>query len=132
MENQVSRKDFLIKCFGAAGIILGGSALLSSCGSGEETKPADATAPSEKPKSMVAQPGALGNCNDVTGVAPEEIKKREALQYVEKSADPAKHCNVCQLFTQPEVGSSCGGCTLFKGPVADEGSCISFAQKVAS
>ncbi|OJU24921.1 MAG: hypothetical protein BGN92_11630 [Sphingobacteriales bacterium 41-5] len=132
MENQFSRKDFLIRCFGAAGMFLGTSALLSSCGSGEETKPADAGASSEKPKSMVEQPGASGDCNDVTGVAEEEVKKREAVQYVAQSADPAKHCSVCQLYKAPEGGSACGGCTLFQGPVAADASCISFAPKVAS
>lgn len=132
MENQVSRKDFLIKCFGAAGMLIGGSALLSGCGGGEEAKPGDTTTTTtEPPKSMVApEAGASGDCNDVTGIAPEEIKKREAVQYVEKSADPAKHCNICQLYTEPPAGSTCGGCTLFKGTVAAEASCISFAPKV--
>lgn len=111
-------------------MLLGGSALLNSCGSSEETKPADSGSAAEKPKSMVEQPAASGNCNDVTGIPEEEVKKRKAVQYVDKSTDPAKHCNICQLYKAPEGGSACGGCTLFQGPVADDASCISFAPKV--
>lgn len=129
MENQVSRKDFLRQMFTAAGVFIGGSAILSSCGSGDESKPG---AGGEAPKSMVDQPTASADCNDLSGVAPEEIKKREAVQYVKVSADPAKHCKDCQLFIQPQAGESCGGCTLFKGPVELEGSCISFAPKASA
>ncbi len=129
MENQVSRKDFLRQCFTAAGVLIGGSALISSCNSGNEAKPAEGAEP---PKSMVDQPAAAADCNDLSAVAPEEIKKREAVQYVKVSADPAKHCKDCQLFIQPQAGESCGGCTLFKGPVELEGSCISFAPKASA
>lgn len=129
MENQVSRKDFLMKCLGAAGMLLGGSALVSSCNSGNDAKPADAAPASEPPKSMVEEPAAA-NCNDVTGIAPEEVKKREAVQYVDITPDPAKHCSNCQLYIEPKAGETCGGCTLFKGPVAPEAHCISWAPKV--
>lgn len=127
MENQVSRKDFLKKCFGAAGVLLGGAALVSSCNSGSESKPAETVKP---PKSMVDQPAATSACNDMSGVAPEEMKKRETLKYVEKSSDPTKHCSICQLYVAPTDGQTCGGCSLFKGPVAADASCLSFAAKV--
>jgi hypothetical protein len=134
MNNQVSRKDFLMKCFGLAGVFIGGSALLSSCNSGTDAKPADA-AGGETPKSMLGgEPPATttgGACGDLSGVAPEELKKREAVQYANVSADPAKHCKLCQLYTVPAAGQTCGGCTLFKGPVEPEGSCISFVAKPA-
>ncbi|HRN48828.1 MAG TPA: high-potential iron-sulfur protein [Niabella sp.] len=131
MENQVSRKEFLKKALTAAGVLLGGSALISSCGSNESSAPAEPAAPAEQPKSMVDQPAASGDCTDVSSVSPDEIKKREAVQYHEKSEDPAKHCKDCQLYKQPEAAGGCGGCTLFAGPVTPDGSCISFAPKAA-
>ena len=126
MKKHVSRKDFLMKCLGAAGMLVGGTVFMGSCASGNDSEaPGNAAAP---PKSMVAEPG---HCNDVAGVADGEVNKRQAVQYVEKSTDPARHCDLCQLYVPPAKGQTCGMCTLFKGPVAADASCISFAPRQA-
>lgn len=124
MEKHVSRKDFLMKCLGTAGMLIGGAVWMGSCASGNDNEaPDNVTA---TPKSLLAEPA---DCNNVAGVTDGEVNKREAVQYVQKSPDPAKHCDLCQLYVPPAEGQACGMCTLFKGPVAADASCISFAPK---
>lgn len=53
----------------------------------------------------------------------------DSLQYVEASAKEGQKCSNCQLFTAGDGGR--GKCMLFQqGTVAEDGWCMSWAQKV--
>ncbi|TNE70478.1 hypothetical protein EP331_11995 [bacterium] len=112
---SISRKDFLKKVglLSVAGV---GTAALAACGGGGSEKPAE-------PKKMAADP-----CKDTSGVPAAELQKRTTFKYVDASADPAKHCSGCALYKAPADGG-CGGCTLFAGPVTQNGYCTAWAAK---
>lgn len=63
------------------------------------------------------------NCEDLSKVSADELKKRERLGYLAKSADPRKKCSNCIQYTKPADANSCGTCKLFAGPVTPEGYC---------
>jgi hypothetical protein len=113
--SDLSRRQFMQRFVAVGAIGLGSGTLLAACGGGE-TAPqgAAATAPA---------------CSDLTGLTEQEVAMRTQLQYVAVSADPAKHCVGCALYVVPVAGAACGGCTLIKGPIAPEGSCLSWAAK---
>lgn len=69
------------------------------------------------------------SCMDVTGLSDADKASRSALQYVDRSPDVAKVCNVCQFYQAPADVVQCGGCQLIKGPVHPRGSCSGFAAK---
>lgn len=121
MANEAfSRKDFLkrISIFGA--VAAGSSAVLTACGGGTST--------SETTTEPVA---AADPCEDLTGLTDSDKQMRTTLVYVKESPDPAKLCSNCQLYVLPAEGSSCGGCTLFKGPVHPGGYCNSWVVKMS-
>lgn len=69
------------------------------------------------------------SCTDVSTLSDADKTTRSALQYVDKSTDLAKICNVCQFFQPPTDPAACGGCQLIKGPIHPKGSCTGFAAK---
>lgn len=67
-------------------------------------------------------------CTDTTGLSPDQISMRNQLEYVDLSPKgEVEDCKNCVLYTQPEAGVSCGGCTLLAGPIHPNGYCISWA-----
>lgn len=110
--DQISRKDFIFKGLVTGAALAGAGAILSQCGKKEE-KPAAAAA----------------SCNDTSTLSAEDKQQRTNLQYVEKSADPAKKCSTCALFIAPAAGAACGGCNLVKGTINPEGYCTSWVTK---
>jgi hypothetical protein len=124
MANEsFTRKDFLkkISLFGV--VAAGSSAVLTACGGGSST-----TEPAAEPAEPVA---AADPCEDLTGLADSDKQMRTTLGYVKEGEDPAKRCDNCQLYVVPAEGSSCGGCTLFKGPVHPQGYCNSWVAKMS-
>jgi len=94
-----------------------------------ESKPATtgSTEPtSQEPSSGAAEPEAGAVC-DVSKLPDADKAPRTALGYVEKTSDAAKTCEGCSLYIA-DIGG-CPGCKLFKGPVAPEGYCNSWAPK---
>lgn len=68
------------------------------------------------------------SCTDTSGLSPDQISMRTQLEYVDLSPKgEVEDCKNCVLYTQPEAGASCGGCTLLAGPIHPEGYCISWA-----
>ncbi|GAA4320100.1 hypothetical protein GCM10023143_34040 [Compostibacter hankyongensis] len=102
-------------------VFLGGSILLSACGQ-KKASP-------DKEKTDKKPAGNSGSCDDLTGVSPEEVKKRQTFGYVKESTVPGSHCGNCGLFIPPAEGASCGGCLLFKGPIDPAGYCTQYAPK---
>lgn len=110
--DQISRKDFLFKGLVTGAAVAGAGAILAAC---------------KKEEQAAEAPGVF--CDDTTGLSPEDIQQRKNLQYVEKTADPAKRCDNCALYVAPEPGASCGACNLLKGPINPAGYCTSWVQK---
>jgi hypothetical protein len=54
--------------------------------------------------------------------------RRRALNYLDVSADPARHCGLCTYFTAGEGG--CGACQMLSGGAVNAtGVCNSFTAK---
>ncbi len=70
---------------------------------------------------------------DVSGLSPNEKRRRdvqvEALNYIEQTEDPNENCANCFFYQEPTVDSTCGGCTLFPGPVNPNGWCSTWQAK---
>lgn len=75
--------------------------------------------------SACADPVAAATCDGYGALTPEDLASRAALQYVDQSPKPSELCTNCRLYSAPAGGSPCGGCQLFKGPVAPLGWCAS-------
>ncbi len=66
-------------------------------------------------------------CADPKTMDSGQKSIREALNYVEKSKDPAKTCSACGFFQATADG--CGTCMIFTGPANAEGFCESWSAK---
>ncbi len=127
MKNQdISRRNFLLKMSAASGVSLGMAGILTGCGGGGESETADLEPVAETP--VVAEEVS---CTDVSGLTESEASMRDALSYVDTSTEEGKTCANCALYTVAADGENCGGCTLLKGPIHPEGYCISWAVQTA-
>jgi High potential iron-sulfur protein len=72
------------------------------------------------------------SCTDVGSLSEAEKMARSALQYVDKSPQADKHCQICNLYQAPSDPSQCGGCQVVKGPIHPKGYCTAFVAKPAS
>lgn len=70
------------------------------------------------------------NCEDTTGLTPEELEARKNAEYVPQAMVVAKKCDGCVQWIAP-APDKCGGCKLLKGPIVAEGSCKLFVPKPA-
>jgi hypothetical protein len=119
---DLSRKDFLKK-LGLAGVAgVGATSFLAACGGGSSE---------EGSGSSASKSSGAATCNDTSGLTDAEKKLREdTFKYVNETPNPEKNCENCQFYKTPAAGAQCGGCTLFKGPVAPGGYCNSWAEKM--
>jgi len=123
-ENE-SRRGFLLK-LGAVAASVTIVPVMAGCGG-------------DKAGSGEAGTGAMGggegmaaaDCSDLSGLTDTEKGLRQTLQYVDVTADPAKHCMNCQFYTVGKTDGACGTCTILKGPIAPGGYCTSWAAKPA-
>jgi len=69
------------------------------------------------------------SCQDLSGLSPEEVRAREALEYQDQSTEPARTCSGCLQFVEPTGPFSCGSCRLVRGPIHPRGSCRAFAAR---
>ncbi len=113
-QNQISRKDFLIKTSIAGVSLILGSHLVQC---------------KQEEKSMEKAQNKGPKCDDTTGLTQEEIEQRKNLQYTDYSPEPNKKCNNCALYVVAEGNSPCGKCNLIKGPISPEGWCTSWVPK---
>ena len=65
----------------------------------------------------------------LTGLTDADKQMRTTLKYVAVSTDAAKNCLNCKFYQADQHGDACGGCQLFKGPVAPKGNCSSWFAK---
>ena len=119
---SVSRRAFLGR---VAALGAGASAVLAACG-GDDAAPATAGGAAPATGGVVA-----AECEGYDLLTPEERQPRQALGYVDVSPNPTQLCSNCRFYNQPVGNAPCGGCQLFKGPVAPGGYCNSWAIQVA-
>ena len=131
-NNDLSRRDFLLRVSALGAFAAGSSTLLSACGGGESGGGSGSSGSTNTP---AAEPEtqAAADCNDLSGLSDADrtasTNMRTTLQYKEVSEVDGSTCANCQLYTAPENG--CGGCQLFAGPVTAEGWCASWSIKQA-
>ena len=70
---------------------------------------------------MGCKGGSL-SCDDTSGLSMADRQGREAMAYVEASADAAKTCANCALYTAGAEGA-CGSCSVVKGSINPAGYC---------
>jgi hypothetical protein len=82
---------------------------------------------------VLAAVPVLGACGEsavqcgVAALSAEQQSARLALHYSDASADPARACHACRLYTGGQ--DACGTCTVVAGPVHPQGSCDAFAAR---
>ena len=107
-ETMMGRRELLAKVAGLGAATVGLVVLGGSTGCGGDEGP---------------------NCNDTSGLTPQQQSTRSALGYVEPSPHGAqKNCANCNFFTAAGA-DACGSCTLIAGPIAPEAFCNSWAAK---
>ena len=126
-NDTFSRKDFLKKVSLFGMVAAGSSAVLTACAGGTTETATDAASE----EAATAPAAEVDPCGDLTNVDDASKQMRTTLGYVKEGADPAKRCDNCQLYVAAAEGSSCGGCTLFKGPVHPGGYCNSWVTKTS-
>lgn len=117
-SKDYSRRKFVHTCFSVGSLFLGSLILINCRGKNESS----GTESENKKQSTSEDP-----CNDLIDISDGEIKKRESLGYVLKSAVPDNFCGNCAVYIPPKPNEKCGGCILFKGPVYKEGHCVQWA-----
>ncbi|MDZ4667353.1 MAG: hypothetical protein SGJ00_05660 [bacterium] len=123
----MNRKNFLKSvAIGAAS----SSMLVAACG-GDAPKTETTTAPEAAPAEAAPAATTGDECNDLTGLTEADVKQRESVEYVVKSADLEKNCANCRFMQIGTQANGCNGCQLFKGPVKPEGNCKSWFKKDA-
>jgi hypothetical protein len=129
-NSKLSRRVFCSSILSNGAALVGAGAILSACGGGAgnengktQDKPATTSGPTTAPPVTSADA-----CTDFSNIDPAELKKREALGYVEKSPIPDNLCENCKLFIPWQNNTSCGGCMLFQGPVQLDAYCTYWAD----
>ena len=143
---RTTKRDFLKRIALLGATTIGGSTLLAACGGSSDAgsdapSPAasaeasnasnDTTGLTEDAPSPAASAEASNACNDTTGLTETDLQMRTSVQYVAETPEAAKNCANCLQYIAPAAGSACGGCKLFKGPVAANGYCMVWAAQVS-
>ncbi|MEC3878320.1 hypothetical protein [Parapedobacter sp. 10938] len=128
------KKDrrFFLKRLLSAGVLLGGGLpMLVACGGGKGQKEGAASAPSAG--ADTADNGATsrfgGNCDDFSKLTEADYEIRERLGYEKTSPSEETQCQHCNLWLPPRSTETCGGCTLFTGPIEPTGTCTYWAPR---
>jgi len=67
-------------------------------------------------------------CTDTPQLPAPDAEARGAIKYVDRAADPTRHCDGCQHW-RPADSDSCGGCAVVRGPIHPLGTCQLFAKR---
>lgn len=125
-----SRRLFLQKFLSTGLAVFAGGALFTSCNSETKEQAKQVQDTASKAASETTSTDEF-ICGDYSKVSKEELAKRKKLGYEEKSSDPERECQKCNLFIPKGEEKECGGCILFKGPVSKEGSCTYWVEQVS-
>lgn len=120
----------------SAGIFLGGGGLtLIGCGgNGGNKNSTDDTTGSKGGGEGTSPDGDSpnrfgGNCDDFSKLTDGDYEVREQLGYEMESPTPELECQHCNLWLPPRENETCGGCTLFTGPIEPKGTCTYWAPR---
>ncbi|WP_257957479.1 high-potential iron-sulfur protein [Parapedobacter tibetensis] len=109
-----TRRYFLHKLIATGFYFLAGSTVLSACKGGNKRSQENGKEASDR---------FGGNCGDFSKLTEGDFQTRKKLGYVEKSPAEDTQCQYCNLWLPPKENQTCGGCTLFAGPIEAEGTC---------
>jgi len=70
-----------------------------------------------------------GNCDDFSKLTDADFEMRKNLGYQKESPTEDTQCQHCNLWLPPRPNESCGGCTLFTGPIEPTGTCTYWAPR---
>lgn len=110
MKSNINRRAFFHQSLNSSFSLMGAAWMISACSSSEKKKEYQ-----------------FKSCQDLSQVSETELAKRKQFAYETQASDPLKKCKDCKLFLPPRPDESCGGCSLFKGPVEVDGSCTYWA-----
>jgi hypothetical protein len=117
-----TRRRFLQGAGASGTLVLFGVTLapLTGCGGrgeggNERGESQDAAADAGAPDGAPAR--QVDPCSDLTGLNSEAREWRGSNGYVERTPDPAKHCENCEYWEPPRGDAPCGGCTVMAGPI---------------
>lgn len=99
---MIGRRDLLRRALVVLAAAPVAAPLLASCGGGELS------------------------CSGGT-LTPAQLAVRSTLHYSEHSADAARRCSGCQLYTG--TADACGTCSSIPGSINPGGSCDAFAAR---
>ena len=111
MKNACSRRNFIRRSLAGTAAATGGILMALGC---------SPRSPEEKAKDPC----------DGSDLTPEDLKARQRLGYEEESPLPDRRCENCNLWLPPAKKGSCGGCSLFKGPVYASAYCTYWVPQV--
>lgn len=117
MKIQVSsRRAFVARLAFHTGVVLSAGYLVMACDKKQSARNDDVT--------------PVDFCDDLSAVSENDLALRKQFAYVDASPIEDSQCDNCNLFLPPKSEQRCGGCMLFKGPVAKSGYCTYWAPKV--
>jgi hypothetical protein len=127
--DRINRRDFINRagnwCLAGAAVT-GTGLLLTGCGGGDKAEEIGA-----KPHNAIqAAADAVDPCKDLSGLSEGEVETRATFKYENHTSTPAKKCDNCQFWAAPTGTSACGTCTLVKGPINPNGTCISWVAPI--
>jgi len=124
-----SRRTFIGHAF-SLGLSLASTVALVACGgNGKSGKDAGAAADSTANPDKDALARFGGNCDDFSKLTEKDYEVRKNLGYQKSSPTEDTQCQHCNLWLPPRPNESCGGCTLFTGPIEPTGTCTYWAPR---
>ena len=120
-EEENSRRIFLNRLLVSGVALVAGGLSVVGCGNTEKPKTA------EKKEGLPERFG--GNCGDFSKMKEADFEAREKLGYVDESPAEDTQCQICNLWLPPRENETCGGCTLFTGPINPKGTCTYWAPR---
>ncbi len=124
MEN---RRRFIGHAFSLVLSLAGGATLVGCGGNGGSGKGGSADSTANPDQDALARFG--GNCDDFSKLTEADHEMRKNLGYQKNSPTEDTQCQHCNLWLPPRPNESCGGCTLFTGPIEPTGTCTYWAPR---
>lgn len=122
------RRIFLKRLL-SAGVLLGGGLPMLACGGGNGQKGAASATADADTSNSGATSRFGGNCDDFSKLTEADYEVRKRLGYEKVSPSEETQCRYCNLWLPPRATETCGGCTLFTGPIEPAGTCTYWAPR---
>lgn len=120
-KSENGRREFLNRLLVSGMALVAGGLSVTACGNAEKGT-SDA-----KKEGLPERFG--GNCGDFSKMKEADFEARTKLGYVDESPAEDTQCQICNLWLPPRENETCGGCTLFTGPINPKGTCTYWAPR---